>query len=211
MTRANTKKTDNLVRCSWPGIEDPLYTRYHDEEWGVPKTTEQELFEKLILEGFQAGLSWLTILRKRDAFRRAFDNFEADRIARYNDRSIRRLMADANIIRNLKKIEATVSNAQAYLRLTQTTTLSDFLWEQLDGRPIINTPRTMSDVPASTDLSQRISKALKQEGFKFVGPTTTYAYLQSCGFINDHLTACHRHAPCAKIQRQFVKSRNPAN
>lgn len=189
------------TRCPWVGIEDAEYTRYHDEEWGVPKFGDRELFEKLVLEGFQAGLSWLTILRKRQNFRTAFDDFDAKKIAAYGSLDISRLMADVGIVRNRSKIEATISNARAYLELSRRQSLSDFLWGFVDGKPIINKHTEFGDVPAQTDISKRISKALKTEGFRFVGPTTVYAFMQSVGMVNDHLVSCHRHAPCAKLQR----------
>jgi DNA-3-methyladenine glycosylase I len=191
------------VRCAWTGIADTEYERYHDEEWGVPHAIDRLLFEKLVLEGFQSGLSWLTILKKRPAFRAAFHGFDAEAIARYTDADKARLMADAGIVRNRLKIEATIENARAYLKLAERTTLGAFLWDFLDGRPIVNTRRAMSDVPAETELSKAISKALKKEGFRFVGPTTIYAFMQSSGFVNDHLVDCHRHRPCAELQRSF--------
>lgn len=191
------------TRCPWPGIADAEYTRYHDEEWGVPHADDRLLFEKLVLEGFQSGLSWLTILRKRPNFRAAFDDFDAERIARYGDRDKARLMADAGIVRNRLKIEATIDNARAYLRLRDKTTLAAFLWGLLDGRPLINERVSFTEVPAETELSKAMSKALKKEGFRFVGPTTLYAFMQSSGFVNDHLVSCHRHEACAKLQRRF--------
>ncbi len=196
-----------LVRCSWLGIADAEYTRYHDEEWGVPKSDDQALFEKLILEGFQAGLSWLTILRKRDNFRKAFHGFDAERVARFNARDVERLMGDAGIIRNRAKIEATIENAQAYLRLRERTSLGKFLWDFLDGKPVVHERRTMRDIPPESPESKAISKALKKEGFRFVGPTTVYAFMQSSGFVNDHLVNCHRYAPCAALQRKFKAPR----
>jgi DNA-3-methyladenine glycosylase I len=192
-----------LERCPWAGIADAEYARYHDEEWGVPHADDRLLFEKLILEGFQSGLSWLTILRKRPAFRAAFHDFDAERIARYGDKDKARLLADAGIVRNRLKVEAAVDNARAYLRLRERTTLAAFLWGFLDGRPLIHARASAKDVPAETEHSRAISKALKKEGFRFVGPTTLYAFMQSSGFVNDHLVTCHRHAPCAKLQRAF--------
>lgn len=196
-----------ITRCPWVGIDDPEYTRYHDQEWGVPKFDERELFEKLVLEGFQAGLSWLTILRKRQNFRAAFDGFTPEKVAAYGDADISRLMADAGIVRNRSKVEATISNARAYLDLSGRQSLSDFLWGFIDGKPIINQHAKFGDIPAQTDISKRISKALKAEGFRFVGPTTVYAFMQSVGMVNDHLVSCHRHAPCAKLQRA-IRSKN---
>jgi DNA-3-methyladenine glycosylase I len=191
------------VRCPWVGIADAEYQRYHDEEWGVPHADDRLLFEKLVLEGFQSGLSWLTILRKRPSFRAAFDDFDAAAIARYTDADKARLMADVGIVRNRLKIEATIDNARAYLQLRERTTLAAFLWNFLDGRPIVHQRRAMNEVPPATELSKAISKALKREGFRFVGPTTLYAFMQSSGFVNDHLVDCHRHAACADLQRAF--------
>jgi len=193
----------DLTRCTWHGLSEPLYTRYHDTEWGVPKTSDRELFEKLVLEGFQSGLSWITILRKRDSFRSAFHNFDAARIARYSDKDKARLMADAGIVRNRLKIEATIDNARAYLKLQETTTLSRFLWDFVGGRPQINRYRTFGDVPAETPVSKSLSKALKAQGFRFVGPTTLYAFMQATGMVNDHLVSCYRHKACAALQRKF--------
>ena len=192
-----------LHRCPWVGIADPEYARYHDEEWGVPLADDRRLFEKMILEGFQSGLSWLTILKKRPNFRAAFHDFDAAKIARYGNKDKARLLADAGIIRNRLKIEASVDNARAYLKLRERTTLARMLWDFVDGRPVVNQRKAVGDVPAQTPISAAISKALKAEGFRFVGPTTMYAFMQSTGMVNDHLIACHRHGPCAKIQRAF--------
>lgn len=187
-------------RCNWTGISDPVYARYHDEEWGVPLTDSRALFEKLVLEGFQSGLSWLTILKKRENFRRAFDLFDPEKIARYHARDIDRLMADAGIVRNRAKIEATIANASAYNALAKTTPFANFIWGFLEGPPILNRLKSLKDAPPQTELSKRISKALKREGFCFVGPTTVYAFMQSSGMVNDHLVSCPRHAACAKLQ-----------
>jgi DNA-3-methyladenine glycosylase I len=195
--------TAELTRCPWTGIADSEYARYHDEEWGVPKTDDRAMFEKLVLEGFQSGLSWLIILRKRDNFRRAFDNFDAARIARYKAKDIARLMADAGIVRNKLKIEATIDNARALLNLQERMPLSTFLWSFVDGRPQINHHRSFKGIPAETPTSKAISKALKAEGFRFVGPTTVYAFMQATGMVNDHLVGCHRYEPCAELQRRF--------
>ena len=194
---------EGAERCPWTGIADPLYARYHDEEWGVPKTDDRAMFEKLVLEGFQAGLSWLTILRKRENFRKAFHGFDAERIARYSTRDIARLMADPGIVRNKLKVEATIDNARALLKLQERTGLAAFLWGFVDGRPQINTHRSFKNVLAETPTSKAISKALKAEGFRFVGPTTVYAFMQATGMVNDHLMSCHRYEPCAKLQRSF--------
>ncbi|MBY0226633.1 MAG: DNA-3-methyladenine glycosylase I [Hyphomicrobium sp.] len=198
---ANTPAMD---RCPWAGT-DPLYVQYHDEEWGVPHADERRLFEKLILEGFQAGLSWITILRKREAFRRAFHAFDPERIVRYGEKDVARLMSDAGIVRNKLKIEATIDNARAYLKMRERTTLAAFLWLQMENGPILNRFTSMKEVPAETAESKRISKALKAEGFRFVGPTTIYAYMQSVGLVNDHLTACPRHGAVCKLHRGFER------
>lgn len=196
-----TAKKKQLVRCPWAD-SDAEYQRYHDEEWGVPLTDDRALLEKLCLEGFQSGLSWITILRKRENFRRAFSRFEPERVARYGTKDVARLMQDVGIVRNHAKIEATIDNAKAYLQLRQQgTTLRAFLWGFLDDGPVQNRFRAMGDIPPETDISKRISKALKVEGFRFVGPTTVYAFMQSVGMVNDHLVSCPRHAPCAKLQR----------
>lgn len=200
---ATEASKNELVRCPWGGIEDAEYTRYHDEEWGVPHAEDRLLFEKLVLEGFQSGLSWLTILKKRPHFRKVFHDFDADRIARYTDKDKTRLMADPGIIRNRLKIDATIDNARAFLKLQERTSLAKFLWDFLDGRPLIHERQNFRDVPPATEHSTAISKALKKEGFRFVGPTTVYAFMQSSGFVNDHLVSCHRHASCAKLQRTF--------
>jgi DNA-3-methyladenine glycosylase I len=201
MSRAETQREPE--RCPWVGIADPIYARYHDEEWGVPQGNDRALFEKLVLEGFQAGLSWLTILRKRENFRRAFDGFDPERIVRYGAKDIARLMVDPGIVRNRLKVEATIDNARALLKLGERTRLSTFIWGFLDGRPPTTVHRSFKTVPAETPLSKTISKALKAEGFRFVGPTTIYAFMQSTGMVNDHIVGCHRHDPCAELQRKF--------
>lgn len=189
-------------RCPWAG-SDPLYVAYHDTEWGVPKNDDIALFEKLILEGFQAGLSWLTILRKRENFRTAFDGFDPARMAAYGPKKLKALMSDAGIVRNRLKIEASVDNARAYLALRQEMRLSEFLWDFVDGRTVQNKFRAIGDVPAQTETSKSISKALKQRGFRFVGPTTVYAFMQSVGMVNDHLVGCPCHRACAKLATTF--------
>jgi DNA-3-methyladenine glycosylase I len=191
-----------IKRCSWAG-SDAGYLRYHDEEWGVPMTDNRALFEKLSLEGFQAGLSWLTILRKRENFRAAFHNFEAERIARYTSRDIERLMKNDGIIRNRAKIEAAISNAKAYLALSERMPFSQYLWGFVDGRPLINKITSAQDIQTETDVSKKMSKALKADGFRFVGSTTLYAFMQSTGMVNDHLVSCFRYAPCAHLQKNL--------
>lgn len=201
---------DNVQRCQWPGLADPVYQTYHDTEWGVPHADETALFEKLVLEGFQAGLSWLTILRKRQHFRAAFDGFDAERMARYGEHDMARLMADAGIVRNRLKIEAAILSARAYLKLRETTTLGSFLWALVDDPVRHGAWDRHSDIPTQTPTSQKMSKALKDLNFRFVGPTTTYAFMQSVGMVNDHLGSCHRHAPCAALQRAYHGNRiNP--
>ena len=182
---------DEKSRCPWCG-KDPLYVAYHDEEWGRPERSSQALFEKLILDGFQAGLSWITILRKRDAFRRAFEGFDAERIGRFDERRIALLMQDEGIVRNRAKIEGTVISARAYLEIEAKGGFSDYLWDFVDGSPIVNRPRQMRDVAAQTELSERISKDLKAKGFKFCGPTIVYAFMQAVGMVDDHLEGCWR-------------------
>ena len=181
---------DGKKRCDWCG-DDPLYVAYHDEEWGRPLRDDRALFELLILEGAQAGLSWRTILHKRDAYRRAYRGFDPARVARFGARDRDRLLGDAGIVRNRLKVAASVTNAKAWLELVDCEgPFADWLWSFVDGRPIVNRPRTLAEVPATTDLSDRISKELKRRGFKFVGSTIIYAYLQSAGLVDDHLRGC---------------------
>lgn len=191
-----------ITRCTWAGA-DALYIRYHDEEWGVPMTDDRALFEKLTLEGFQAGLSWITILRKRENFRAAFHNFDAERIARYTARDVERLMKNEGIIRNKAKIEAAISNAKAYLAVSERMPFAQYLWGFLDGHPIVNETTSSKDIRTETDISKKMSKGLKSDGFRFVGSTTLYAFMQSTGMVNDHLVTCFRHAPCAKLQKKL--------
>jgi DNA-3-methyladenine glycosylase I len=184
---------DGLKRCPWPKV-DPLYVAYHDEEWGVPERDDRALFEKLILDGFQAGLSWITILRKRDNFRRAFDGFAPEIIARYGQRKVTALMNDAGIVRNRAKIEGTIVSARSYLDIMEKGPgFAALLWGFVDGKPLVNHRRSVTEVPAETPLSRTISKELSGRGFKFVGPTIVYAFMQAVGMVNDHLVTCHRH------------------
>ncbi|QIK40389.1 DNA-3-methyladenine glycosylase I [Pontivivens nitratireducens] len=178
-------------RCSWCGT-DPLYIDYHDTEWGVPVRDGRDLWEKLVLEGFQAGLSWITILRKRQSFRAAFDNFDPYRIARYDQSDVARLLGDAGIVRHRGKIEATIGNARAFIALEEREGFASFIWSYVDGDPQQNAPRTMADVPAETPVSRQLSKDLKKAGFKFCGPTIVYAFMQASGMVNDHVRDCHR-------------------
>jgi DNA-3-methyladenine glycosylase I len=186
-------------RCPWCGA-DPLYTAYHDEEWGVPSLDDRHLFEKIVLEGAQAGLSWITILRKREAYRRAFRNFEPERVARFSEDDVRRLMGDAGIVRNEMKIRGAIHNAKAFLGiLEEEESFAAFYWGFVDGRPIQNRFRKLGELPPSTPLSERISKEMKRRGFTFVGPVTTYATMQSVGLVNDHLVSCFRHEEVARL------------
>jgi DNA-3-methyladenine glycosylase I len=180
-------------RCPWCG-DDPLYQHYHDHEWGVPEYDDRALFECLNLEGAQAGLSWITVLRKREHYRKVFDGFDAEKIVRYDDRKLAALLQDPGIIRNRLKVAATIGNARSYLALREEgRTLSDFLWDFMEGQPQINHFRTLKEVPASTPVADAMSKALKKRGFKFVGPTIVYAFMQATGMVNDHLISCPRH------------------
>ncbi len=190
---------DGLRRCPWAG-SDPLYVAYHDEEWGAPEWDDRALYEKLILDGFQAGLSWITILRKRDAFRAAFDGFRPEIVARYDEAKFDALMQNAGIVRNRAKIVAATATARAYLHLAEREGFARYLWGFVDGKPIRNMWRTTSEVPAETELSRKISKDLRQRGANFVGPTIVYAFMQAVGMINDHLIDCHRHAACVKLE-----------
>jgi DNA-3-methyladenine glycosylase I len=192
---------DGLARCPWPK-QDALYLAYHDEEWGVPEYDDRALFEKLVLDGFQAGLSWITILRKRENFRSAFDGFAPETIARYNARKVAALMRNEGIVRNRAKIEGAVASARAWLTVMEKGPgFSALLWGFVDGRPQINRFRTTAQVPAETETSRRISKELAARGFKFCGPTIVYAFMQAVGMVNDHLVDCHRHAACAKLMK----------
>ncbi|MDR2187238.1 MAG: DNA-3-methyladenine glycosylase I [Azonexus sp.] len=181
-------------RCPWCEAFD-LYRHYHDHEWGVPKRDSQALFELLLLEGAQAGLSWATILKKRENYRRAFDGFDVQKVAAYDAAKAAALLADTGIVRNRAKIAAAIGNARATLTLP--VSLADFLWQFVDGQPITNQWRSMSEVPARTAQSDKMSKALQQAGFKFTGSTICYALMQSAGLVNDHLTSCPRHAEIA--------------
>jgi len=181
------------VRCGWHGA-DPLYIQYHDEEWGVPLHDERRLFEMLILEGAQAGLSWITVLRKREAYRKAFDNFDPKKVARYDAKKIAKLLADPGIIRNRAKINAAVGNAQAFVAVQDEFGSFDaYIWQFVGGASILNKRKTLRDIPAETDESRAMSKDLKTRGFRFVGPTICYAHMQATGMVNDHLVDCFRY------------------
>jgi len=184
---------DGRSRCPWPG-QDPFYVAYHDDEWGVPERDDRALYEKLVLDGFQAGLSWITILRKRENFRRAFDGFEPAKIARYTPKKIERLMQDAGIVRNRMKIDGAVASARAWLDVMEKGSgFSALLWESVGGEPKVNRFRSVKQVPAETAQSRAMSKELSARGFKFVGPTIVYAFMQATGMVNDHLVDCYRH------------------
>jgi DNA-3-methyladenine glycosylase I len=183
-------------RCDWCGT-DPLYVCYHDLEWGRPETDGRALFEKLVLDGFQAGLAWITILRKRDSFRAAFDGFDPARIARYGEADVARLLADAGIVRSRSKIEATIGNARAWMEIEERQGFARFIWQFYDFKPRQNRRESRSEIPAATRESGEMAKALKAAGFKFCGPTIVYAFAQACGLVNDHLVSCPQHAECA--------------
>jgi len=190
---------DGLKRCAWPK-EDPLYVAYHDEEWGVPEWDDRALFEKLILDGFQAGLSWITILRKRDNFRKAFDGFEPEKIARYTPKKVERLMQNAGIVRNRAKIEGAILSARGYLKIMESGPgFSAMLWDHVDGKPLDNKLRAGRTLPVETPVSKAMSKQLIGHGFKFVGPTIVYAFMQAVGMVNDHEVTCWCHAECNKL------------
>jgi DNA-3-methyladenine glycosylase I len=179
-----------MKRCAWVPEADPEYVAYHDDEWGVPARDDRHLFEMLTLEGAQAGLSWSTILRKREGYRKAFANFDAARVARFSDTKVERLLADPGIVRNRLKVESTVNNARRVLELES---LSDYLWSFVDGEPKVNRWRKMGELPAETAESKAMSKDLKKRGFRFVGPTVCYAFMQACGLVNDHTVDCFRY------------------
>lgn len=184
----------NITRCPWPA-NDPIYIKYHDKEWGVPIHNDKKLFEFLLLEGFQAGLSWKTILYKRKNFQKAFDNFDFNKVAKYDKRKIAALMKDAGIIRNQLKINSSVTNAKAFLAVRKEFgTFNKYIWGFVNGKPIVNKFKSIKEVPAKTELSDLISKDLKERGFNFVGSTIIYAHMQATGMVNDHLISCFRHA-----------------
>jgi DNA-3-methyladenine glycosylase I len=181
-----------VKRCDWVPGADPAYVAYHDEEWGVPSRDDRHLFEMLTLEGAQAGLSWSTILRKRDGYRKAFANFDAAKVARFSTKEVERLLQDPGIVRNRLKVESTVNNAQRVVELDES--LGDYLWSFVDGEPLVNKWRQLSEVPAETAESKAMSKDLKKRGFRFVGPTVCYAFMQACGLVNDHTVDCFRYS-----------------
>ena len=186
-------------RCGWCG-DDPLYVQYHDEEWGVPLFDDRALFEFLVLEGAQAGLAWITVLRKREGYRAAFDNFDPAKVARYSDAKIERLLEDPRIVRNRLKVRSARRNAQAFLAVQEERgSFADYIWNFVDGAPVQNHWRTAAEVPATTPLSDRISKDLRRRGFNFVGSTIVYAHMQATGMVNDHLADCFRYEECRKL------------
>jgi DNA-3-methyladenine glycosylase I len=198
---ASMSSSSPVARCSWPG-SDPLYCAYHDEEWGAPEYDSRALWEKLVLDGFQAGLSWITILRKREAFRAAFANFDPEVVARFGEADVERLLADPGIIRSRAKIDMAINGARLYLDMRDKgQDFSAFVWDFVDGQPIQNARTGMGDVPAETPLSQAVSKTLKAKGFKFVGPVIVYAWMQAVGLVNDHVTTCFRHEQVKALAR----------
>ena len=191
-----------VTRCSWCG-DDPLYVAYHDEEWGVPVYDDRTLFEFLILEGAQAGLSWSTILKKREGYRAAFDGFDPEVVARYDERKTAELLADAGIVRNRLKVASAVSNARAFLEVqVEHGSFSDYIWGFVDGAPIQNHWPTLAEIPAKTPLAETISKDLKKRGFRFVGPTIVYAHMQATGMVNDHVVDCFRYPELVAMSRK---------
>ena len=193
-----------MARCGWCGT-DPLYGAYHDTEWGVPERDPRALWEKLVLDGFQAGLSWITILRKREAFRRAFAGFDPAAVAGWGDGDIARLLADPGIVRHRGKIAATIGNARAYLEIEAREGFAPFVWDAVGGAPVQNRFATLAEVPAETPASRALSRALKARGFRFCGPTIVYAWMQACGLVNDHLLACPRHAAVAALREARLR------
>jgi DNA-3-methyladenine glycosylase I len=192
---------DGNARCWWPGT-DPLYVAYHDTEWGVPEYDGRALFEKLILDGFQAGLSWITILKKRENFRTAFAGFDPHAIARMTQSDVERLMQDTGIVRNRMKIESTIKSAQAWIDIEADQGFSNFLWQFVDGRPIQTMIESKAQIQPETRESRAMSKSLKAKGFNFVGPTIVYAFMQATGMVNDHLVGCHCHGRIAALSRK---------
>lgn len=194
MSRPSPSGTGEPVRCPW-ALSHPLMIEYHDREWGVPVRDDEQLFAKLVLDGAQAGLSWLTILKRKEGYERAFEGLDPEVMARYGERDVERLLADPGIVRNRQKVASAIDNARAYLRLKdELGSFSDHLWSFVDGRPVVNRFREHGEVPAETEVSRRLSADLKSRGFSFVGPTIVYAFMQAVGMVNDHLVPCFRHA-----------------
>jgi DNA-3-methyladenine glycosylase I len=204
---AMSRSTVAKARCQWVPADDALYVAYHDDEWGVPSHDDRHLFEMLTLEGAQAGLSWRTILLKRDGYRNAFANFDAAKVARFDRRKVERLMQDAGIVRNRLKIESTIANARAIQALDES--LSDYLWSFVGGSPIQNRFRRLSDLPAETAESRAMSKDLKRRGFRFVGPTVCYAFMQAVGLVNDHVVSCFRYDALSRGAGRTRRARRP--
>ena len=189
-----------VIRCGW-SVKEPIYIAYHDEEWGVPEYDPRALYEKLVLDGFQAGLSWITILKKRENFRAAFDDFDPQKIARYGKRDVNRLMKNAGIIRSEPKIQAAIRGAQLWLDIEEKESggFTHLIWKHVDGKPKVNQYKTLKQVPAKTKMSESLAKELKARGFNFCGPVIVYAFAQAVGMVNDHVVTCHRHGPCAAM------------
>ena len=188
------------TRCDWVPLDQPMYLAYHDEEWGVPSHDDRHLFEMLVLEGAQAGLSWATILRKREGYRRAFAGFDPDVVARFTPRRIDRLLEDSGIVRNRLKVESAVANARAVLEVqAESGSLDAYLWGFVGGRPVTNRWRSLADLPAETEASRSMSRELKRRGFRFVGPTVCYAFMQATGLVNDHVVSCFRHRQVGRL------------
>jgi DNA-3-methyladenine glycosylase I len=204
LTARGKREMAGKIRCWWPGDNDTLYLSYHDREWGVPEYDSRALYEKLVLDGFQAGLSWITILRKRENFREAFHNFDPEKIARYGGRDVERLLKNDGIIRSRAKIDAAIKGARVWLEIQEKDPggFSDFIWKHVEGRPLVNRFRTKEQVPAQTEMSEELARDLKARGFSFCGPVISYAFAQAIGMVNDHLTQCFRHAECAKLARR---------
>jgi DNA-3-methyladenine glycosylase I len=190
------------IRCGWPG-EDPLYLSYHDTEWGVPEYDARALYEKLVLDGFQAGLSWITILRKRENFRKAFHNFDPEKVSRYGKRDVERLLKNDGIIRSRAKIEASIRAAKLWLQIQEKEPggFTDLIWKHVGGKPQDNRFKSRDKVPAQTEMSEGLARELKTRGFNFCGPVIVYAFAQATGMVNDHVTTCFRHADCAKLRK----------
>lgn len=196
-----SRTSERPTRCDWCLTGDEIYLRYHDEEWGVPVLDDRRQFEFLTLESAQAGLSWLTILRKRESYRRAFAQFDPEKVARFTDKKIERLLSDPGIVRNRLKVRSAVTNARAFLQVVeQEGSFTRYIWSFVDGRPVRNRWRSMSEVPATSDISDALSRDLKQRGFKFVGSTIVYAHMQAAGLVNDHLAGCFRHSQVARLR-----------
>jgi DNA-3-methyladenine glycosylase I len=198
------KQQTDSIRCNWAGFTDPVYIDYHDTEWGVPVTDDRHLFEMLILEGAQAGLSWLTILKRRDTYRKAYDFFDPATVAAYDDKKKAKLLADPGIIRNRRKIDASIRNAQVFLEIQEEFgSFSAWLWAFVDGKPVQGNYQTLSEMPVTTDLSDKISAELKKRSMSFVGSTIIYAYLQAVGVCNNHVTGCFRFSACAALHPRW--------